>query len=260
MKIAARHLLLATLASATTLAACSSDKPTAPSSGSLARLFDSAFVADSPGGHSFDNRPQIELALALTADEGLTPITVQLTTATGMLPMQMMALTWYDTTAAGTPSDSSVLVLGWTTDYQKYFALLTTVSTGNGSPAGHLEPSHLTVTGKLAGFAVGRGRGTGAEGTLSLANGLGIVVDGDSSAQSDPSEGTITWSGASGNCSWQHVMVAREPADSALACSRATVTTNFTIGFAKQAGIDSSLTQISLPSTAIPAVRLVGLN
>jgi hypothetical protein len=260
LKIAARHLLLATLASATLLAACSSDKPTAPSSGSLARLFDSAFVADSPGGHSFDNRPQIELALALTADEGLTPITVQLTTATGTLPMQMMALTWYDTTAAGTPSDSSVLVLGWTTDYQKYFALISTVSTGNGSPAGQVAPRRLTVTGNLASLDLGRGRGNRAEGTLSLDNGAAFVVDGDSSAQSGAPEGSITWSGASGHCSWQHVMVAREPADSTLACSEATVTTNFTVDFPKQAGVDSSLTQISLPSTAIPAVRLVGLN
>jgi hypothetical protein len=239
------------------LAACSSDRPAGPTSGSLARLFDSAFVADSFGGHSFDNRPQIELALAITADEGLTPITVQLTTTTGKLSMQMMALTWYDTTTAGTPSDSDALVLGWTSDYQKYVALLYDVNTGNGPPA---EP--LTVTGDLAGLALGHGRAhrTHADATLNVVGAAGFVVDGDASAQSDSSEGDITWSGASGQCAWQHVVVAREPADSTLACSRATLTTNFTLVFPRQAGVDPSLTKISLPSTAIPAVRLVGLN
>jgi hypothetical protein len=239
------------------LAACSSDRPAGPTSGSLARLFDSAFVADSFGGHSFDNRPQIELALAITADEGLTPITVQLTTTTGKLSMRMMALTWYDTTAAGTPSDSNALVLGWTTDYQKYLALSYSVNTGNGPPA-----ERLTVTGNLAGLALGHGRGHGtrADATLSVDDGTGFVVDGDSSAESGSSEGNITWSGASGQCAWQHVIVAREPADSTLSCSRATLTTNFTLVFPRQAGVDPSLTKISLPSTAIPAVRLVGLN
>jgi hypothetical protein len=258
LKIVRRHLLLASLASATTLAACSTDKPTGPSSGSLARLFDSAFVADTPGGHLVSLRPQIEQVLALTADEGLTPTTVQLTTASGKLSMQMMALTFYDTTAAGTPSDSTALVVGWTSDYQQYLALDYTVTTNLGPPA-----QRIALTGRLAGLAlpVGRAaRSTHAEVVLSPNDGFGFVVDGDSSAQSDSSAGNITSSAVSGHCAWQHVVIAREPADSALACSRATVTTNFTLFFPSQPGVDPSLTQVSMSSRAIPAVRLVGLN
>jgi hypothetical protein len=258
LKIARRHLLFASLAGATALAACSSDKPTGPSSGSLARLFDSAFVADTPGGHTFDLRPQIEQALALTADEGLTPITVQLTTTTGTLSMQMMALTFYDTTATGTPSDSTALVVGWTSDYKEYVALDYSVTTDNGPPA-----QRISVTGRFPGLTLPisrSARSAHAEAALSANDGFGFVVDGDSSAQSDSSAGNITWSGASGHCAWQHVVIAREPADSTLACSRAIVTTNFTLFFPMQPGVDASLTQVSMSSRAIPAVRLVGLN
>jgi hypothetical protein len=258
LKIASRHLLLASLAGATLLAACSSDKPTGPSSGSLARLFDSAFVADTPGGRLQNLRPQIEQLLALVADEGLTPTTVELTTAGNPISMQMMALTFYDTTAAGTASDSNAYVVGWTSDYQQYLALVYSVTTGNGPPA-----RRIAATAGLAALAlpVGRtARSTRPEAVLSANDGFGFVVDGDSVAQSDSSEGNISWSGASSHCSWQHVVIAREPADSTLACTHATVTTDFTLFFPRQPGVDTSLTHVSMSSRAIPAVRLVGLN
>jgi len=258
LTIARRHLLFGSLAGATMLAACSSDKPTGPSSASLARLFDSAFVADTPGGRLLNFRPQIEQLLALTADEGLTPTAVQLTTGSGKLSMQMMALTFYDTTAAGTPSDSNAYVVGWTSDYQQYLVLIYSVTTGNGPPA-----RRIAATPGLAapGSPISRAaRSTRAEAVLSANDGFGFVVDGDSVAQSDSSNGNISWSGASGHCAWQHVVIAREPRDSTLACSRATVTTDFTLFFPRQPGVDTSLTQVSMSSTAIPAVRLVGLN
>ncbi len=258
MNIPYRHLLFGSLAGATLLAACSSDKPTGPSSASLARLFDSAFVADTPGGRLLDLRPQIEQLIALTADEGLTPTAVQLTTGSGKLSLQMMALTFYDTTAAGTPSDSNAYVVGWTSDYQQYLLLIYSVTTGLGPPA-----RRIAVTAGLTGLAPSlsrAARGTRTESVLSANDGFGFVVDGDSVAQSDSSTGNISWSGTSGHCAWQHVVIAREPADSALACSRATVTTDFTLFFPRQPGVDTALTQVSMSSKAIPAVRLVGLN
>lgn len=258
MKIVRCHLLSASLAGATLLAACGSDKVTGPSSASLARLFDSAFVADTPGGRLINFRPQVELLLALVADEGLTPTTVQVTTASGKLSMQMMALTFLDTTATGTPSDSNADVVGWTSDYQTYLALVYSVNTGNGPPARRIRVSGALAT--LAPPAARSARRTRTESVLTNDDAFGFVVEGDSVAQSDSSAGNISWSAASGHCAWQHVTIARLESDSTLACSRATVTTNFTLHFPRQAGVDTSLTQISMPSRAIPAVRLVGLN
>jgi hypothetical protein len=257
LKVTARLVLLASLATATWLTACSSSTPTGPSSSSLARLFDSAYVADTSGGHSFALRAQIEQVAALVADEGTTPVTVHLTTATGTLSMQMMALTFYDTTTTGTLADSDAIVIGWTSDYNQYVALSYTLTTGAGQAA-----QNIRVAGRLAGLILHTTRIAHADAPLNSSDaiGTGFVVQGDSVAQSDSTAGNISWAPADGHCSWQHVTIPQGGPDSTLACSRATVTTNFSLFFPNQPGVDASLTVVTMPSTALPAVRLVGLN
>src|SRR5580693_7120877 len=127
-----RAVGVASLIGGATIAACSSSTAPGPSSASLARLFDSAYVADSTAQGPGSLRPIVENYLALMADEGLTPVTVLVKTDGGTLPMRMMAALSYDTTATGLAADSVALAIGWTSDYSKYLVVLTEAVTPNG--------------------------------------------------------------------------------------------------------------------------------
>jgi hypothetical protein len=248
-----------TLVSASTIAACSSNAATGPSSASLAQFFDSAFVADSAAGYSADPRAIVEAYLALMADEGLTPVPVHVVTDGGTLPMQMMAAVSYDTTATGLAADSVALVVGWTSDYSKYLVLVTEAFTRNGPRVGSagVASGRLPV---LASSLSGDPRTARAETAIASLAPFVLVVDGESVVGADTATGDISWSGGATGCAWQHVPLARHNADSTLACSRVTVTLDFAFHLVGETDADTSLTHLSMSSHLIPAVRLVGFN
>ena len=121
--------------------------------------------------------------MALAADEGLTPTPVHVTTGSGTLSMKMMAITMYDTTVAGTPSDSGVLAVAWTSNYQQYVALSYFIETGVGVPA-----RRIAATARLAGLASLTGRAAACTPNDSLfvpMPAFGFVVDGNCTVQAD---------------------------------------------------------------------------
>ena len=240
------------------LAACGSSAALGPSGASLARIFDSAYVADSTAGHDGEPRALLEDYLALFADEGLAPVPVEVTIDGGRLPMLMMAAISYDTTATGAPADSLALIAGWTPDYRRYILLLTEAFTANGPRASRVRATSARLEA-LASRLRGNGRRIHSETSLDDLQGLAIVVDGQAAAFADSATGNIAWAG-SGGCHWQHVPVSHFNADSAMACSRVSVTLDLAMHFPAQPGIDASLTHISFPSKQIPTVRLVGFN
>jgi hypothetical protein len=224
----------------------------------LARFFDSAYVADSAAGFDGEPRALFENYLALFADEGLSPVSVNVKTDAGTLQMQMMAAISYDTTAAGLPADSLSLVIGWSADYTKYFALVTEAVGSNG-PRVNRVPVAPARFAALMSMLRGARRTTHDASAIASLMPLVFVVDGENANVADSTAGDIVWSG-SGSCTWQHVIVSRYSADSTVACSRVNVVMSFAVHFPVEPGIDSTLSHMSISATAIPAVRLVGFD
>jgi hypothetical protein len=258
MTISRPYVVVAVLAGASAVAACGSSGATGPSGASLARIFDSAYVADSTAGHGGEPRALLENYLALFADEGLTPVSVVVKVDGGTLPMLMMAAISYDTTASGAPADSLALVAGWTPDYSKYVLLITEAFTQNGPRVSRVRVTSARLEA-LASMVGARGRRVHSETSLDDLQGLAIVVDGQASDFADSATGNIAWAGT-GGCHWQHVPVSRFNADSTLACSRVAISLDLAMHFPAADGIDPSLTHMSFPSKVIPTVRLVGFN
>jgi hypothetical protein len=252
------YVVTAALMGASAMAACSSSTATGPSSASLARIFDSAYVADSTAGDGLAPRALIENYLALFADEGLTPVSVQVNTDSGTLPMHMMAALSFDTTAAGAPADSLALVIGWTSDYSKYLALITEAFTPNGPRVGRVRVTSGRFRA-LESMLRGNGHPIHAETPLADLMPLALMVEGETFDVADSASGSIVW-GGSGSCTWQHVPVSRFDADSTFGCSRVGVSLDFAFHFPGEAGIDPSLSHMSMPSRSIPGVRLVGFD
>lgn len=252
------YMMIAALVGASMIAACSSSTMTAPSTASLAQFFDSAYVADSSAGFGDQPRALVENYLALMADEGLSPVPVLVKTDGGTLQMQMMAAVSYDTTAAGLPADSLALVVGWTSDYSKYFALVTEAVTSNGPRVNRvpLTPARFTM---LTSMLRGTRRTTHDETALADLMPLVFVVDGENADVADSTAGDVAWSGG-GSCKWQHVVVSHFAADSTIACTQVRVAISFAFHFPTEAGIDTSLSHMSISTTAIPGVRLVGFD
>jgi hypothetical protein len=157
MTISRPYVVVAVLAGASAVAACGSSGATGPSGASLARIFDSAYVADSTAGHGGEPRALLENYLALFADEGLTPVSVVVKVDGGTLPMLMMAAISYDTTASGAPADSLALVAGWTPDYSKYVLLITEAFTQNGPRVSRVRVTSARLEA-LASMVGARGR------------------------------------------------------------------------------------------------------
>lgn len=257
MKIVSRHSLFVSLIAATLVAGCGSDKVTGPSSISLVQIFDSVFIADTTSdGGLVGIRAEIDRLIAFTADEGQTPATVQLSSAAGSVRMQMVAFIIDDTTAVGTPYDTLAYIFGWTSDYRKYLILDYNSVTGLGPPGRRI--GHTPPNASLALRAIHASETMRTPGTLDLSNSGSGIFDGNTEASSDSVIGHISWVDRGTPCAWQHLEVPGFSPDSTTACSYATVATGFTAYFTLPPGVDPAFARIIVPSTAIPAIRMVG--
>lgn len=247
---------VASLIGGATVAACSSSTAPGPSSASLARLFDSAYVADSTAEGPGSLRPILENYLALMADEGVTPVTVLVKTDGGTLPMRMMAAVSYDTTATGLAADSLALAIGWTSDYSKYLVVLTEAVTPNGPRASRVR----VIPGPAGALALeGARRRIHTETAIASLMPIVFLADGSAANLADSVAGDVAWSGT-GSCLWQHVPISSFNADSTFACSRVIVSLDFAFHFPPEPGIDTALTHMSMPAAQTSGARLVGFN
>jgi hypothetical protein len=247
---------IASLIGGATIAACSSSTAPGPSSASLARLFDSAYVADSTVEGPAQLRPIVENYLALMADEGVTPVTVLVKTDGGTLAMHMMGAVSYDTTATGLVADSVALEIGWSSDYSKYLVVLTDAVTPNGPRASRVP----VIPGPVRALALqGARRRIHTETAIASLTPIVFIADGSAATLADSVAGDVAWSGA-GRCLWQHIPISTFNADSASACSRVIVSLDFAFHFPPEPGIDTALTHMSITPSGISGARLVGFN
>jgi hypothetical protein len=258
MTISRPSVVLVAMIGALVVAGCGSSAAIGPSSASLARVFDSLYVVDSTAGHAAEPRALLENYLAFFADEGLTPVPVQVNTDSGTLPMLMMAAVSYDTTAGGAPADSLAIVAGWTSDYSRYVLLITAAFVPDRQRVNRIRVTSERLQA-LASMFRGKGQRTHAETDIGDLQALAIVVQGQNIGFADSATGNIAWAGT-GRCVWQHVPVSRYAADSTFGCSRVGVSIDVAMHFPAATGIDASLTHMGFPSRVIPAVRLVGFD
>jgi hypothetical protein len=235
-------------------AACSSSKSTGPSAAALATTFDSLVRSDSVAS---SNRQAFDLLGLIAVDEGATSTPATVTTDGGELSMDMVGLVLYDT-ASGAVSDSSVYIIGWTSDYS---TALVTVLQGVVGP--DLIPRHRVgvSAGRLAGIRALTSRASTGDRVIAQSGSLSAaatVFQGTATANADTASLTVSEAAGTGNCVFENEPLREGNAITASSgCSSATVTEAFAVHFPSTPGIAATLTHMSLTSSkTVPAVRV----
>jgi hypothetical protein len=234
------------------IAACSSSKSTGPSAAKLAATFDSLYRVDSAAGSI---RAQFDLLALISLNEGATPTTLSVTTDGAALSMQMVALVAYDTASAAI-SDSTVLVLGWTSDYTTDMA---TELQGTVGP--DLIPRHRigVSAARMASIRALTSRlGTGGRVGSRSASTPAVVVQGAAVANADTVSLVASEAAASGSCTFENEPTHTTVVTATSSCTNVTVTETFALHFPLTAGIAASLTHMSLiPAKTFHGTRIL---
>lgn len=257
MRSSRGRVILVAVGVGVALAACGgSNKPTGPSSSQTATTIDSQYAVDTAGGHG--NKAAVDGFILLSVDEGAEPTSVSVTTDSGALAMQAIGATLYDTSSAGAVTDSSLILVAWTADYNIY---VVTFFSGVAGP--DFIPRHrIAVSAKelatMRAF-VGRPAATGEVLARAGVTASAIEVEGDSAVQADSASITASEAPSSQGCVYQHIQFNNlfNVNDSTALCNRVTITESFALHFVPNAGVSPGLAHMSLtPAQTLQAARL----
>lgn len=236
--------ILTMLGAGIALAACSSSKSTGPLAAKLAATFDSLFRADSA---SASVRAEFDELTLIALNEGATPSSVKLTTDGGLITVDMVGLSVYDT-LGGAVADSDLIGFAWTSDFNTE---LITIAAGSVGP--DLVPTHrIGVSGAqlariraLMGAQAAPHR-VSAQSTSSVD---AIVFQGPAAQTADSVSLIMTEGAGSGNCTFENEPFRVFAITSASPCTNQTITQTFALHFPPATGISASLAHISLTSS-----------
>lgn len=254
MRLSRSLVVLTAVSAAAAISACSSSKSTGPSAAKLATTFDSLYRVDSAAGII---RAQFDLLVLVSVNEGITPTTVSVTTDGGPVSMQMVGLVVIDTAAAAV-HDSSVVVLGWTSDYGTE---VVTSLQGTVGPD-RVPPHRIAVSAeRMASIRAATNRlMSGGEVTsrAGSASTSAVVVQVSASVSADTVSLIASEAAASGTCTFEGAPTHVSTVTSTSSCTNVTVTETFALHFPATAGIASTLTHMSVaPAKTMHGARII---
>jgi hypothetical protein len=214
---------------------------------------DSQYTKDTA---AHNNGGVLDALILLSVDEGAVPTNVSVATDSGPLAMQLIGVTLYDT-AHGAVSDSSMVTIAWTTDFNLY---LTTFVTGVVGEVLMPRPRVLVASRQLAALRARfhlTSRAPGVTPAGDTAN--AILLQGDSTVAPDSLTVAASEAPSSQGCVYQHITFTNpfNVNDSTALCNRVTITTSFAMHFPATFGVSARFAHMTMsPAQTADAARL----
>jgi hypothetical protein len=254
MRLSRSTVVLTAVGVGVALAACGgSSKATGPPHSTLVTTIDSQYTMDTA---EHNNGGVLDGLILLSVDEGATPTPVSVATDSGPLAMQLIGATLYDT-ASGAVTDSSMITIAWTADFNVY---LTTFVTGIVGQSLMPRP-RIIVTSRLMAALRQRFRVTSREAGVTPAGDTAsvILLQGDSTVAPDSLTLAMSEAPSAQGCAYQHIAFTNAFGvnDSTALCNRVTITESFAMHFPSQAGVSARFAHMTMsPAQTADAARL----